>query len=75
METGAPRPCAAGTYKDHKVRQDHAVTRQMIVDHVLVCRDAGIRNDRAHRWMLGMITTVLLMLGGYGLRMLMAVGP
>jgi len=42
----------------------------MIVDHVTVCKEAGERNDRAHRWMIGMITTVLLMLGGYGLGLL-----
>ena len=65
-------PCAPEGvgYKDHKVRQEHAVTRQMIVDHVTVCKEAGERNDRAHRWMIGMITTVLLMLGGYGLGLL-----
>ena len=55
---------------DYKARSEGAVTRQMLIDHMVVCKDASMRNDYAHRWMLGMITTMLFMLAAYGLKMI-----
>ena len=60
---------------DHKARSEGAVTRQMLIDHVDACKDASKRNDYAHRWMLGMITTMLLMLAAYGLKMITGGAP
>ncbi len=72
-ESNPPQDAPGGI--DHKARSEGAVTRQMLIDHVDACKDAGKRNDHAHRWMLGMITTMLLILAAYGLKMITGGAP